>query len=137
MAEQNGEPVPDAGLGAELTGAGLRQHVADLGMQRRLMTRYPKRFAKLDKAALDKITKAWITAVDDAEQVEDPARRGALKDSVMRTAVMAEKVHQADEHQAENINAGTGANTTNVLVFNITQAERPAIAGPEAPPQAT
>lgn len=103
MGTDNGQPGDAAGFGPVPTVGAIREHVKDLAMQRTMMARYPKRFAKLDKAALDKITAAWITAVDDAEQVEDPARRGALKDSVMRTAVMAEKVHQADEHLVDGL----------------------------------
>ncbi len=116
MTSENGQPGHAAGFGSVPTIGDIRGHVKDLAMQRTMMARYPKRFAKLDKAALDKITESWITAVDDAEQVEDPARRGALKDSVMRTAVMAERIHQADEHLIENLNAPKGGTTVNVGV---------------------
>src|SRR6185295_2733112 len=79
---------------------------ADRGAMRRMMTRYPSRFAQIDP----KKRRQWLMLLDearkDAADVESPSDRGNLRASIAKTALMMDRIEQADEHHADEMQLG-------------------------------
>lgn len=65
------------------------------------MKRWPKRWRGLDDEFKDRCVEQLKTALDEVGEVEDPAKRVAVRVDIVRTAALIEGQNQKDEHHAE------------------------------------
>lgn len=76
----------------------------DRGLARTAMRRWPKRWRGLSEEFKERCVKELQVALDEANEADKPEVAAGIRVSAVKTAVMMEGQHQADDHLDEKYN---------------------------------
>lgn len=115
MVSDNGHhaPIPSGGAATSLDMTSER----DRGLVRQAIKNWPRRWAGLDKEKRARLVESLMVADEAARTIDDPAEKAKAIASIVRTGVMMEGQHQADQHAVYKAVQPQQAPTVNVAVF--------------------
>lgn len=116
MVADNGTPsapIPPGGAPLSLDMADER----DRGLVRQAIKSWPRRWRNLDAAKRAQLVESLMLADEAARSIDDPVEKAKAIASIVRTGVMMEGQHQADQHAVYKVMQPQAAVNVNLGVL--------------------